>query len=473
MTVATTNSVALYINTESTWGEAPSSPAMQQLRFTGESLVFGKQTAVSETIRSDRMRDQVALTSFATNGDINFELEYFDYDDLMAGALYSNWVGMQTVSGTNIAATATQITDAGNRLGNVTVNSYVWVSGFANKALNRRYRVTAAATGSITTSPAPAATESAGATVTLSTSGVSITMATTTLTIVAAASTITFGGSTGFNPSTATNLVAGQWVRVSGFVNAANNGVRRIASVSATVITFTDSNGSAETCTNGQVINIVGRRLRNGTTQKSFHIEKGFTDINQYMSFRGMVVSDMQLTLTSAEVITGSVTFTGKQAVTSGTTVAASTIGTNTTRMMTASANVGSIFQNGAAIPAGVREITLEVGNNLRELQQVGSQYPFAVGAGFMDVMGQVEVYFENSTMLDQLINHTQTELSWVMTDDDGNAYVITLPSVLFTEGYPQAGGGNDDVTVPLAYQAVRNATYNCQIQIDTLPSLA
>lgn len=472
MTVASTNSVALYINPESAWGETPSTPTMQQIRFTSESLVFGKNVAVSETIRADRMRDQVALTSWSTSGDLNFELAYFDYDDLLAGAVYSAWTGIQTISGTNISTNATQLLDAGNRFASIPVNSYVWVSGFANSALNRRYRVTASAAGTLTVNPAPAATQAAGASVTVSAGSVAVTMATTTLTIVAAASTITFGGSTGFNPVTATNLVAGQWVRVAGFVNSANNGVRRIASVSSTVITFVDSAGAAETCTNGQVITITGRTLRNSTTAKSFHIEKAFTDISQFMSFRGMIVSDFSATVTSGEVITGSFSFMGQKAVRGGATLSGSQLATNTSRMMTASSNVGTIYQNGAAITAGVREISLEIGNNLRELQQVGSLYPFALGAGFMDVSGQVEVYFENATMLDQLINHTETELSFPVTDDSGNTYVVTLPSVLFTEGYPQAGGGNDDVTIPLAFQAVRNATYNCVVQIDALPSL-
>ena len=32
--------------------------------------------------------------------------------------------------------------------------------------------------------------------------------------------------------------------------------------------------------------------------------------------------------------------------------------------------------------------------------------------------------------------------------------------------------GPNDDVMIPLAFQAVRSPTYNCEIQIDAIPSL-
>lgn len=470
-TPATTNAVALHYNVESAWAETPSSPDMAQVRFTGESLAFAKQTATSETIRSDRMRDQVALTGWETSGDINVEVEFFDYDDFLAGMTFSNWVGAKTVTGTNIAATSTTITHGSTGFTNLPNNSYIWVSGFTAKSLNRRYRVTSSTTGAITTSPAPATTESAGATVTVSYSAAQVTMATTTLTIVVAGSTITFGGSTGFNPLTATNIVAGQWIYLSGFAVSANNGLKRVSSVSATTIVTTTAL-SAETCTNAQNIVITGRRLRNGTTQKSFHLQKGFTDIAQYMSMRGMVVSDASFEVMSGEVIKGTFSFMGERAVRAGSTAAASTVSTNTTRMMTAGANVGSVFQNGAAVPAGVKQLTFDVSNNLRAIEQIGSLYPYGMGYGFMDVTGQMEVYFENSTMIDQLINHTATELSFAMTDDNSNIYVVTFPSVLFTEGYPGAANGNDDVTIPLAWTAIRNATYDCQIQIDALPSL-
>lgn len=470
-TPATTNSVALYLNVESSWNETPSSPAMQQIRFTGESLSFNKQTAVSETIRNDRMRDQIALTAWETTGDINFELEFFDYDDLIAGSMYSNWVGAKTVTGTGIAATSTTITDSGNRLADIPVNAYVWVTGFTAKSLNRRYRVTASAAGSITTSPAPATTESAGATVVLSPSTITVTTAVTTLTVAVAGSTITFGGSTGWNPTTASNFVAGQWIYLSGFAQAANNGLKRIASTSATTIVTVETLAT-ETVTAATVLKFTGRRIRNGVTPKSFHVEKVFSDITQYISFRGMLASDVKFEVVSGEIIKGTFSLMGAKAVRGGATLSGSTIATNTTKLMTAGNNVGSVYQNGSAVPAGVKQISIDMSNNLRSVPVVGSLYPYAIGYGFLDVTGQIEVYFESATMLDQLINHTATELSFAMTDDSSNIYVVTMPSVLFTEGFVMAGGGNDDVTIPLAFQAIRNSTYDCQIQIDQLPSL-
>lgn len=473
MVIAVTNAVALHINEESTWGEAPTSADMLQLRFTGESLTFGKQTVQSETIRADRMRDQMALVGFETGGDFNFELSFFSYDQLIEGVMFGTWEGATSTTASTLAFTATGVTDSANGLAKYPVGAYIWVSGATAKSLNRRYRVTVSTAGELTLSPAPATTEAAGASIKISSSAVQVTTSTGVIDAAFVASTkkLTFSGSTGFNPSTGTAFVAGQFVSLSGFAQAANNGLKRIAAIDSTSITFVEACAD-ETVADATALKLVGRRIRNGVTQRSYHIQKGFTDINQYMSFRGMRVGTMSIEATAAQIITGSFSFMGKTTVRGDVSFASTSEPTSTTSVMTGSAHIGTIFQDGAAIAAGIRSVTLKVENNLRNSIQIGSLYPYAVGYGFQDVTGDIELYFEDETIYDQLVNHTETELSFPVTDDKGHVYVFTIPSVLFTEGYPVAGGGNDDSMLPLSYGAIRNATYDCQIQIDAIPSL-
>jgi hypothetical protein len=75
-----------------------------------------------------------------------------------------------TVTGTGIAATASGLTDSGNGFTNLAVGDFIFVTGFANALNNRTYRVSAkASNGSISTYPAPAATASAGPSITIAT----------------------------------------------------------------------------------------------------------------------------------------------------------------------------------------------------------------------------------------------------------------------------------------------------------------
>lgn len=73
-----------------------------------------------------------------------------------------------SLTGTTFAATVSGFTDSANGFTNLSVGDFIFVTGFANAALNITYRITAkASNGQISTYPAPAATATAGASVTI------------------------------------------------------------------------------------------------------------------------------------------------------------------------------------------------------------------------------------------------------------------------------------------------------------------
>lgn len=75
----------------------------------------------------------------------------------------------RTDTGTGYAATASGFTDTGGEFVNYNVGDVIFFDGFANTELNRGYMITAKAdSNTISTSPTPAATETAGASVTAS-----------------------------------------------------------------------------------------------------------------------------------------------------------------------------------------------------------------------------------------------------------------------------------------------------------------
>ena len=45
--------------------------------------------------------------------------------------------------------------------------------------------------------------------------------------------------------------------------------------------------------------------------------------------------------------------------------------------------------------------------------------------------------------------------------DNADHAIVIDAPRIKFAEGAPEVPGKNDDVTIALAYQAIRHTTFN------------
>jgi len=169
MTIGTSNQTKLSFIKEVTAGTTPASPALQLLRFTGESLQGSNETTTSEEIRDDRATSDLVLTDQSVSGDINVELSGVAFDEFFEAALFTDasWT-TDTDSGSTFAATGTGFTDSGSGFvsSGLEVGQSVQMSGFSDSTIDGIYRILTIAAGEITTSPAPPATESAGATVT-------------------------------------------------------------------------------------------------------------------------------------------------------------------------------------------------------------------------------------------------------------------------------------------------------------------
>lgn len=78
---------------ESVWGEvAPANPPTIRLRPTSANLKVNKATVVSDEIRSDRQRTDLAMVGLDVSGDINFEASYGNEFDLaLQAALGGTW----------------------------------------------------------------------------------------------------------------------------------------------------------------------------------------------------------------------------------------------------------------------------------------------------------------------------------------------------------------------------------------------
>lgn len=462
MVLADTNKVGLYVSSEGAWGETPSTPRMSQLRYTGESLSYTKQSVLSETIRDDRMRDQVALVGFDTEGDINYELSFFSFDDLTEGAFAGTWSVTVSLSGITFSMDSSDnsINDSANGFGVIPVGAILYISGFTSVENNGRFRVSSQAAGKIVLTGGTVVTEAAGDTVTIKSTG---RRAAAGDIDAVAPNQIT---SVALNFTTL-GLSVGQNVRLAGFGSSNNNGIFKITVLAANAITFQTSAITNEAPAGS--IDLYARMLRNGIITRSFLIEKRFLDITQFQYFSGMRVGSMTMGLTAQEIITGAYSFMGKTSVASGTSIAGSNVSADVTEVLTASGNVGSLTKNGASLASALRSISFELNNNLRPQAIVGQLAKAGIGYGFTDITGTIEAYFEDLTLYTDLLQHSTVSLSWRTTDNAGNAYVYTLPKIYLMTGSPTAPSGNADVILPLEYAAVRDAATSCMVQLDAL----
>lgn len=91
MSNGTSNRTALRYIAEVTPGTTPATPALKDIRYTGESLNFDRTSATSKEIRSDRNTANLIPVKASSGGDVNYELSSQSFDDFLEAALCGTW----------------------------------------------------------------------------------------------------------------------------------------------------------------------------------------------------------------------------------------------------------------------------------------------------------------------------------------------------------------------------------------------
>lgn len=308
----TSNRTAIRIVPETTFGTTPATPALQNLRYTGESLSFNQRSVTSDEIRSDRSTVDLVRVGAEVSGDINVEMSFESFQDLLEGAFCSD-----------------------------------------------------------------------------------------------------FGAP--------------------------------VADVST---------------------------IKNGTTLKSFTIQKHFQDLAVpiFQNFVGCRVGGLSLDFKSGSILTGSFSFMGLNA-TSGTSQIAGATFTNPgagNQVMNAVTNLVEIKKDGVTMATKIKAMTLELNNNLRGQEAIGTLGNVGIALGRLEIMGNIELYFENATEYTAFLNATAFELSFKLLDADGNYYLFTMPNVKYEEGTINSGGLDQDLMVNGKWRALYDVTEDCMIKLES-----
>lgn len=76
---------------ESTYGQTPATPAFKMIRHTGTTLGLSKESLQSEELRDDRQISDFRHGAYQVGGDINIELSYGSFDDLLEAVTLGTW----------------------------------------------------------------------------------------------------------------------------------------------------------------------------------------------------------------------------------------------------------------------------------------------------------------------------------------------------------------------------------------------
>lgn len=286
-----------------------------------------------------------------------------------------------------------------------------------------------------------------------------------------AANSLTAGANT-TGTSIFTNLQRGQWIVIAGSTVAGQNKrvqVSRTVAPTSTVLTFEGTPFTGLTGTGGANVKIHAGRVSNGVNQRSFVVERGHDDVEQYFAFRGMTADKLSLNIASGAIVTGSFEFMGRDSVRDDETQLPGTlVPSETYDIMNAVTGVGNFSENGVLLTdTFIKNIKLDLGNALRARDAISVLGAASIGSGEISVGGTLEVYFADGAMYDKFIASQSTALEWTLTDGAGNGYAFHIPKLKFSNAKINSGGKDQDIMFSTSFTGLLDPVSGKTILID------
>jgi len=379
------NRLALSYEKEgATYGTAPAS-ALEDVRFTGESLVPTTNAVSSTEIRSDRQIPDVTRVAIGAGGDTNHEFSYSEFDDWLESALLSaTWIA--EVAGLENS----QTTSVGSGDGIYTIGASTW-----------------------STTPA-----------------------------------------------------VGDILEIRGDAQAGNNGYKVVTAATTTTITVAQT-GTTTSAAQTLVIDNLGS-IKNGVTFASYHLQKEYEDLTTtFQLMTGMFIEGLSIEAALEGLVTMTFNWIGKSATSPApTSTFAARNGTTTNEIFNTVDHIPVTGQGATLANLDLTNFTMALANNSRQLNELGALGAQDIGLGHVDVTGTIQMYFEDSTIMNLYTGNTATELIVVFEDTLGNGYVFYLPQIKLTAGASTAGSQDSDIIGDFSYIAYRDATLDYTLKI-------
>lgn len=267
--------------------------------------------------------------------------------------------------------------------------------------------------------------------------------------------------------------VVGQFVKVEGF-STAGTFYAEITSIAAGTLGIAPLSDVASEAAGDSVTITPMNFVRNGTTKSSFTIQKAFTDLAtpELWNFTGARIATWNLELATGSILNTTFGVLAKDANMTETQFAGATINpANTNTVLNAVDNIAAIVFDGD--PGGstyyFNSLSVSLDNALRGQEAVGTLGLIGVEAGRLSLTGQVELYFENSSLFDKFRAATAFSLSFMAQDAAGNTYIVTIPRAKYTSMEIVAGGNDQDIFASAQFEGIINAAGTYQYQISRL----
>ena len=250
-------------------------------------------------------------------------------------------------------------------------------------------------------------------------------------------------------------------INVQGFADANDNGLFMVITAAAGTIDVVPLDSSVTTAneTAGASVTIKTQRVRNGTEDHYFSVEKAWLDkAGMFHAFRGMMVDTLQLTIAAKAVLTSAFAFLGKGHTTEVATIGSGYDATPSADSMNAVNHFkGTLLRhNDAGDPATptacITRVELNIANAIR--RDVGLNCENMGKGKFMFTLSW-DAFFNDMVVYDEYVADGFTTLAVGILDNTNQGYGMVIPKIRYTDADILAGGGDQPVLARFTGQGV------------------
>ena len=212
--------------------------------------------------------------------------------------------------------------------------------------------------------------------------------------------------------------------------------------------------------------------LKNGVTHKAGTLEmtyeQGATD--SYVRYSGCRWNTLGLNMRSRQPVqaTWGIMGIGSPTPTTAIITGATYTAATTTEDFNAGLNVANLSIGSTSLVSSpkVQALSLNINNNIYQVDVVGQYDPYGHGLGRFDVTGNMTVLFESLAAYSAILNHEDVALGFDLSDAAGNKYTFSIPKVKLLDGGPAAPGNGQPVVLEVPFQAYFDSSSSASISV-------
>ena len=181
---------------------------------------------------------------------------------------------------------------------------------------------------------------------------------------------------------------------------------------------------------------------------------------DSYFYYRGCQISSAEFSFQTASILSASLGIVGFTEEPTATAVSGETeVAIPAYSIMNSVTSITTLDVTGLPVGTEIESIDVNVDNNVTPAKAIGTLGAVDLAQFTMDVTGNINVYFENTTIFQNFQNNQSFAINIIVTDADGNTIEIDMPKCKFESLQSPVPGKDEFFFAGGTYRALRDET--------------